>query len=154
MLLTRSRIGILSDRIGSRLIVIISLIVTMVGTLPFAFAGPGTNQILLAVALLIRGAGLGGLLIPITASAYMGLAREQVPDASTATRILQTIGGAFGSALLATIVQHQLSSSKIPNIQSVASAYNVAFWWAIGFTVIAILPALLLPVNKNGQVSK
>lgn len=107
----------------------------------------------MAVALLLRGAGLGGLLIPITASAYMGLARDKVPDASIATRILQTIGGAFGSAILATIVQHQLSSSNVSNIQNVAGAYNVAFWWAIGFTVIAIIPALLLPVRKNGQAT-
>ena len=56
-------------------------------------------------ALLIRGVGLGGLLIPIMTSAYMGLSRDQVPDASIATRILQTIGGTFGSAILAAIVQ-------------------------------------------------
>lgn len=76
MLLTRSWIGKLTDRIGSRIIVIISLLVTIVGTLPFAFAGADTNQIILAVALLIRGAGLGGLLIPIMASAYLGLKRD------------------------------------------------------------------------------
>jgi len=153
MLLTRSWIGRLADRIGSRIIVIISLVVTMVGTLPFAFAGSNTNQVLLAVALLIRGAGLGGLLIPIMASAYMGLSRDQVPDASIATRILQTIGGAFGSAILATIVQQQLSSNNVSNIQIVASAYNVAFWWSIGFTVIAIIPALLLSMHKNVSVT-
>ncbi|MBU2699489.1 EmrB/QacA subfamily drug resistance transporter [Sporomusaceae bacterium BoRhaA] len=150
MLLTRSWVGRLADRIGSRIIVIISLVVIMIGTLPFAFAGSDTNHVLLAVALLIRGAGLGGLLIPIMASAYRGLSRDQVPDASIATRILQTIGGAFGSAILATIAQHQLSSSYISDIQAVASSYNVAFWWSIGFTVIAIIPALLLPVRKNG----
>jgi len=149
MLLTRGKIGILADRIGSRLIVMISLVVTIVGTIPFAFAGADTNQILLAGALLIRGAGLGGLLIPIMASAYMGLSRDQVPDASIATRILQTIGGAFGSAILATVVQHQISSSYVSNIQAVAGAYNVAFWWSIGFTVIALIPALLLPMVKD-----
>jgi EmrB/QacA subfamily drug resistance transporter len=149
MLLTRSLVGRLTDRIGSRMIVTISLVVTVVGTLPFAFAGSNTNQILLAVALLIRGAGLGGLIIPIMASAYMGLSRNQVPDASIATRILMTIGGAFGSAILATIVQYKLSSSYISNIQTVTSAYNVAFLWSIGFTMISILPALLLSVRKN-----
>lgn len=148
MLLTRSWVGSLADRVGSRLIVIISLVITVIGTLPFAFAGVATNQVLLGVALLIRGAGLGGLLIPIMASAYIGLNRDQVPDASIATRILQTIGGAFGSAALATIVEHQLSSHSVFDIQIAASAYNVAFWWSIGFTVIAILPALLLPMRK------
>jgi EmrB/QacA subfamily drug resistance transporter len=154
MLLTRSWLGGLTDRIGSRMIVMISLVVTVAGTLPFAFAGTNTNQVLLAAALLIRGSGLGGLLIPIMASAYLGLRRDQVPHASIATRILQTIGGAFGSAILATIVQHQLSNSPVSDIQMVAGAYNVAFWWSIGFTVIAIIPALLLSMRKNGPASK
>lgn len=148
MLLTRSWVGSLADRVGSRLIVIISLVVTVIGTLPFAFTDAATNQVLLGTALLVRGAGLGGLLIPIMASAYIGLNRDQVPDASIATRILQTIGGAFGSAVLATIVEHQLSSYSVFDIQIAASAYNVAFWWSIGFTMVAIIPALLLPMRK------
>jgi hypothetical protein len=111
-------------------------------------------QVLLGAALLVRGAGLGGLLIPIMASAYIGLNKNQVPDASIATRILQTIGGAFGSAILATIVEHQLSSHSVFDIQIAASAYNVAFWWSIGFTVIAIIPALLLPMRKNGFTAR
>lgn len=149
MLLTRSLVGRLTDSIGSKLIIMISLVVTMVGTLPFAFASAHTNQVLLAAAMLLRGAGLGGLFIPIMASAYLGLRRDQVPDASIATRILQTIGGAFGSGILATIVQHQLSSHAVSDIQAVAGAYNVAFWWSIGFTMIAIIPAILLPMLKD-----
>jgi Arabinose efflux permease len=62
MLLTRSWAGKAADRSGSRTIVLLSLAGIAVGTLPFAFAGTATNYILLAVALLIRGAGLGGLL--------------------------------------------------------------------------------------------
>jgi hypothetical protein len=50
----------------------------------------------------------------------------------------------FRIGLLATIVEHQLSSRSVSDIQAVASAYNVAFWWSIGFIVIAIIPALLL----------
>ncbi len=149
MLLVRSWVGNLTDRIGSRIIVIMGLLVTVVGTLPFAFAKGDTNQVLLAAALLVRGAGLGGLTIPIMASAYMGLSRDQVPDASIVTRILMTIGGAFGPAIFATIVQHQLSGRSVSVIQTVASAYNVAFWWSIGFAVIAIIPALLLPMRKS-----
>jgi hypothetical protein len=100
--------------------------------------------VLLAAALLMRGAGQGGLFIPIMASAYIGLGREQVPDASIATRILSTIGGAFGSGILATVVQHQISSHTGSGVNTVAGAYNVAFWWSIGFAAIAAIPALLL----------
>lgn len=153
MLLTRSWLGKLTDRIGSRIIVIASLMVIIAGTLPFAFASSATNQFILAAALLIRGCGLNGLLIPIMASAYMGLKREQVPDASTASRILQTIGGAFGSAILATILANGLSIRNVSNIATVSSAYNAAFGWSIAFTVIAIIPALLLPMHKEVLVT-
>lgn len=43
MLLTRGWLGRLTDRIGSRTIVIVSLLVTTMGTLPFAFASSDNN---------------------------------------------------------------------------------------------------------------
>nr|WP_207635942.1 MFS transporter [Desulforamulus ruminis] len=46
MLLTRSWFGSLTDRIGPRIIVVVSLMVTLVGSLPFAFAGSDTNHLL------------------------------------------------------------------------------------------------------------
>lgn len=151
MLLTRTQMGKLTDRIGARPIVMVSLIITAVGTLPFAFADSGTNAILLGAALLIRGAGLGGVFIPLMVSAYVGLGSEQIPHASIATRILQTIGGAFGSAVLATIVEHQLASHSASGIQNVVSAYNVAFWWSVGFTILSVIPTLFLTVYKKTE---
>jgi MFS family permease len=155
MLATRSWFGTLTDRIGSPLIVLVSLIVTALGTLPFAFANVSTNPVLLAVALLVRGAGLGRILIPIFASAYVGIEKKHIPDASTATRILQTIGGAFGSAILATVIQNQLTIHQtMKAAQAIVGAYNVAFWWSIGFTVISIIPALFLPMHKKAPEIK
>jgi hypothetical protein len=61
MLLTHSRIGRLTDKIGARVIVLVSLVVTVLGTIPFAFAEGSTSNILLMLALLVRGAGLGGI---------------------------------------------------------------------------------------------
>lgn len=151
MLLTRTQMGKLTDRIGARPIVMVSLIITAVGTLPFAFADSGTNAILLGAALLIRGAGLGGVFIPLMVSAYVGLNSEQIPHASIATRILQTIGGAFGSAVLATIVEQQLASRSASGIQNVVSAYNVAFWWSVGFTILSVIPTLFLTVYKKPE---
>lgn len=150
MLFTRSQMGKLTDRIGARPIVLVSLVITAIGTLPFAFADSHTNSILLTAALLVRGAGLGGVFIPIMVSAYLGVKDAEIPHASIATRILQTIGSAFGSAVLATILEHQLAQHSAAGIQYVASSYNVAFWWSVGFTVIAIIPTLFL-ANKHSE---
>ncbi|WP_332238857.1 MDR family MFS transporter [Sporolactobacillus sp. KGMB 08714] len=149
MLLTRSWAGKAADRSGSRTIVLLSLAGIAVGTLPFAFAGTATNYILLAVALLIRGAGLGGLLIAIMVSAYIGLPREQIPHASIATRIFQTIGGAFGSAILATVAEHQMAGHADTDLHAVSNAFDVSFWWAIGFAAVAAIPTLFLAMHKK-----
>ncbi|AIQ57639.1 MDR family MFS transporter [Paenibacillus borealis] len=153
MLLTRSWIGSLSDRIGSRIIVILSLLVTIFATLPFAFAGSDTNLILLAAALVVRGAALNGLLIPVMVSAYVGLRKDQIPHASISMKICQTIGGAFGAAILATVSQHQLSGQSASSLQNIAGAYDVAFWWSIGFAVIALIPALILPSHRSSPAA-
>ncbi|MZQ82733.1 DHA2 family efflux MFS transporter permease subunit [Paenibacillus sp. 5J-6] len=149
MLLTRSWIGGLSDRIGSRNIVLVSLAVTLAASIPFAFAGIETNHILLGVAQLVRGAALNGILIPIMVSAYEGLRKEQIPHASISTRIFQTIGGAFGAAILATVIGQQVTSGTAVSLTSLASAYQVAFWWSVGFAAASILPAMFLSNRKK-----
>jgi EmrB/QacA subfamily drug resistance transporter len=149
MLFTRSWAGKTADRDGSRNVVLLSLAAVAVGTLPFAFAGTNTNFILLAVALLIRGAGLGGLFISIMASALVGLKRDQVPHASTATRITNTIGGAFGTAILATVAQHQMAGHADSDLNAISNAFNASFWWSIGFVIVAVIPTLFLTMHKK-----
>lgn len=102
-----------------------------------------------AAALLIRGAGLGGLLIAIMMSAYIGLPREQVPHASIATRIFQTIGGAFGSAILATVAQQQMAGHAGSDLHALAHSFDVSFWWTIRFTLVAVIPTLFLTMYKK-----
>lgn len=149
MLLTRSWAGKMADRDGSRNIVLFSLAAVAIGTLPFAFAGADTNYILLSIALLVRGAGLGGLFIAIMMSSYIGLPKEQIPHASIATRIFQTIGGAFGSAILASVVQNQMAGHANTDLSATARAFNISFWWSIGFTVVAVIPTLFLIMRKK-----
>jgi hypothetical protein len=79
------------------------------------------------------------------AAAYLGLAPSQVHNASTVTRISQQIGGAFGTAILAMILTTQLHAHAASGLSGQAAAFSTAFWWLLGFTVMAIIPALALP---------
>ena len=87
MLLTRGSAGRLTDRIGARPVVVVGFLLTIAGTLAFTQAGLHTNELLLGVSLVLRGAGLGAVTIPVIAAAYLGLRSDQVPHASIATRI-------------------------------------------------------------------
>ncbi|MEK8129479.1 hypothetical protein WMW72_16355 [Paenibacillus filicis] len=143
--------GAIASQLDSTMVnvAINTLAVTLVASIPFAFAWVDTNHFLLGAAQLVRGAALNGILIPILVSSYKGLRKEQIPHASISTRIFQTIGGAFGSAILATVIGQQLKEGAGASLSSLAHAYQTAFWWSVGFAAISFLPAMFLSGREN-----
>lgn len=142
-LLPRVITGRLTDRLGPGPVVLAGTLVATAGTVPFALAGPHTGVLLFSVALVVRGAGLGAATIAVMAAAYEGLRREEIPHASSATRITQQVGGAFGAAVLAVILERQ-AAGHAAGTAGLAGAFGTTFWWCLGFTVLGLLPALLL----------
>jgi EmrB/QacA subfamily drug resistance transporter len=135
--------GGLTDRIGPRPVILAGIVLTALGTVPFAMADQHTNGLLLAAAQVVRGVGLSAATMAVMIGAFNGLAREQIPHASSATRIMQQVGGSFGTAVLAVILQTQLADHPGPAGQAIAFGHT--FTLALAFTVLAVVPALLLP---------
>ena len=150
-LLVRVRVGELTDRVGARPVVLAGIALTVAGTLPFALAGPNTDQLLLDATLVVRGAGLGAVIVPIMANVYQGLPEKQIPHASSASRIVQQVGGAFGAAVLAVALDSRIAGSAATGGVGIAAAFEHAFWWSTGFAVLAFVPALLLPRRKRDR---
>jgi EmrB/QacA subfamily drug resistance transporter len=146
MLLTRSLVGRMTDRYGARLVTLPAIAITFIGTLPFVFFDAATPVWLIWLALLVRGMGVGGVTIPVMTDAYVGMPKPRIPQVSIATRIIQNVGAAFGTALLATVVTNAFA---VPNagLARLSSAYHVGFLVSLAFTVIAFLPAAFL-TNK------
>jgi MFS family permease len=147
-LLTRGPLGRLTDRVGARPVVLVGIALTVLGTLGYAVAGAHTSLWLLGAALVVRGAGLSAANLAVMAAAYQGIGREQVPHASSATRILQQIGGAFGTAVLAVLLARQVAAHPA------AVAFGHTFWWSLAFTALAVVPALFLPRVRAAETEK
>jgi MFS family permease len=145
MLVVRPMVGTLTDKYGARLVVLPSIAITIIGTLPFAFFDADTAQWIIWVVLFIRGMGVGGITIPVMSDSFVGLQKSQVPAASIATRIIQNVGAASGSAILATVVSNALLQET--TINHFAHAYHVGFVTSLIFMVLSIIPALYL-TNK------
>ena len=144
-LFSRTLAGRLTDSIGARWVAVVGFAIVAIATIPFAFATPTTNEWYLMGALFVRGFGMGAVFIPIMTAAFVGLERTDVPHASILTRISQQVGGSFGVALLAVILEGAVASYAVPTLTNVAMAFNQAFWWCVGLSALAIIVALALP---------
>jgi MFS family permease len=143
-LAARLVVGKLVARLGARLVTIGSFLLAAAATVPFAFAGPDTSLWPLGVVLLIRGFGIGTVLVPPMSVAYRDVPLAGVPHATMNTRITQQVGASFGTAIVAVALQSLLA-------QGATSAFQGAFWWAIGITIAALIPALALPTEATKE---
>jgi EmrB/QacA subfamily drug resistance transporter len=141
-LAARLVVGKLVDRFGARAVTIASFLLAAAATVPFAFAGPHTSQWWLGAMLLIRGLGVGAVLIPSMSVAYQDVPSAGIPHATMNTRIAQQVGASFGTAIVAVALQSQLAHGA-------TSAFQGAFWWTVGITVAAVIPAIALPTSDR-----
>jgi MFS family permease len=143
-LAARFAVGQLVARFGARLVTIASFLLAAAATAPFAFAGPRTSLWLLGAVLVLRGFGIGTVLVPPMSVAYQDVPPAGIPHATMNTRIAQQVGTSFGIAIAAVALQSLLTHGA-------TSAFQGAFWWAIGITVAALIPALALPVSRAAK---
>ena len=145
--------GTLVDRVSPRPIVLVGMALATVGTIPYAQVGARTSELALGAALVIRGAGLGAVFVPALTVAYRGLRHEAIPRATSAVRIFQQVGASFGTAVLAVILQQQSAAHATGGSSGLATAFSHTFWWTLGFTALAFVPALLMPTASPRAAS-
>jgi MFS family permease len=140
-ILSRFVTGSAIDRIGARVIALSGFAIVTVSTIPFALAGAHSSERQLAGWLVVRGFGLGAVTMPVMVAGYIGLDKHQIPHSSVLTRTAQQIGGSFGTAVLAVILQDGIAAHpKTP-----VDAFHTAFGWSVGFSAVAVLLSLTLP---------
>jgi EmrB/QacA subfamily drug resistance transporter len=157
--------GRLTDSLGAGRIVPVGVLVALVGTGAYTQLDASTPYALLAVALWVRGIGLGMTMMPSMAAAYQTLSRAAVPRATTAINIIRTIGGSFGTAVLSVVLERRIAANlpgaggSLASLRGVAGggappprvadalahAFGQTFWWALGLTALALIPAWFLP---------
>ncbi len=161
--------GKLTDRYGAGRVVPAGLLIASIGTVAYTQLGAHTNFAFLAVSLFVRGIGFGFVMMPAISAAYQTLAPLQVPRASTAINIVQRVGGSIGTALVAVVLEHQirvqvhalsggLSAVSLASpvalaklAQPLSTAFGNTFWWALGLTLLALVPAALLARKAPGR---
>ena len=140
-------LGVITERFGYRIVSSVGTILAIVGTLPLLWMAQNQlSPVLLAVSLFARGAGQGAVFLPAISAAYVSVARDQLALASTASNIVQRLGGPLGTTIIAIVLSH--SSSYVSAVRQ--HEFTAAFVALIGLQLILLTLASRLP-RRLGQ---
>jgi EmrB/QacA subfamily drug resistance transporter len=147
MVLMMPLVGKLADRHGGGPLALFGVIFTALMTVPFALIGAHTSIVLLFVAMMLRGAGIGFAFMPAMTAAYAALRREELSDATPQLNVLQRVGGSIGTAILAVVLQRAAAGAH--TLSAAASAFGTAFWFSVGISALAVIPCVVLVVAER-----
>jgi hypothetical protein len=102
------------------------------------------------------------------AAAYATLSPQAVPRATSALNVIQRVGGSLGTALLAVLLQSKIAGlpgaaaegggiGRLPEgvreriADPLAGAFSDTFWWAVGMSALALIPAVILARSERRE---
>jgi EmrB/QacA subfamily drug resistance transporter len=142
MLLVMPLVGRLTERFGGGRISIVGVSILCIGTVPLAFVGASTSIVQISLVLLLRGVGIGFAFVPAMSAAFASMRPEQLSDATPQLNVLQRLGGAIGVAVLAVVLQR--GELHAHSLGQFAGAFDSAYWWSLGISLLALVPCLAL----------
>ncbi|AYU56395.1 DHA2 family efflux MFS transporter permease subunit [Staphylococcus debuckii] len=143
MLVTRPIIGKLIDSKGAEIVSFVSILISIMSTIPFIFITDHTSLWWLYLMLFARGCSVGGIMLGFTSSAYIGLADKDLPPAGVAINMIENLGSSFGTALIAAITAYFMSYNMLSTAQEL-SGYQGGFALSAILLIILLLPLLKL----------
>jgi len=148
MLVTRPLIGKMIDKIGAKYVVMVSIVLSLIGSIPLIFITENTSMIWISIVLFIRGTSIGGINLPLMSDAYTGLDSKQIPEAGVGINIIENLGSSFGSAIIATVVATVIQGLQ-PTIANSIKGYQAGFLVSAVVLALIIIPSLFLTNKRN-----
>jgi EmrB/QacA subfamily drug resistance transporter len=137
----------LTQRFGGGRVALCGVSLLCISTLPFTFIGADTSIVAISLVLVVRGLSIGLCFMPAMSAAFSAMRPEQVSDATPQINALQRTGGAIGTAVLAVVLQRAGAHAHSP--AELASAFDTAYWWALGIAALSLIPCLMLLRAEN-----
>ena len=142
MLMVMPFTGRLTERLGGGRLALAGVTVLCLSTIPLCFIGTTTSILAISVVLLVRGVGIGLAFVPAMSVAFASMRPDQLSDASPQLNVVQRLGGAIGTAVLAVVLQR--SSGAIHTPAKLAGAFGTAYTWSLALSALALIPCVLL----------
>jgi EmrB/QacA subfamily drug resistance transporter len=145
MLIVMPLVSRFTQRFGAGRVAIGGVAILSLASVPLAFVGTGTSIFYISIVLLLRGVGIGFSFMPAMTAAFASLRPSQLSDATPQLNVVQRVGGAIGTAVLAVVLQRATGHA----VSKPASAFQDAYWWSVGICVLSLIPCFVLMRAEN-----
>jgi EmrB/QacA subfamily drug resistance transporter len=135
--------GRLTERFGGGRIALAGVSLLTLSTVPLAFVTAQTSILLLSLVFVLRGVSIGMSFMPAMTAAFASMRPAQLADATPQINVLMRLGGAIGTAVLAVALQ-RAAAGHLPTPPALAQAFDTAYWWALGISLLSLIPCLML----------
>ncbi len=132
----------LTERFGGGRVTLAGVSVLCLSTIPLVFLNATTSIVGISLVLAVRGVSIGLCFMPAMTAAFGALRPEQISDATPQLNVLQRVGGAVGTSVLAVVLAR--ASVGAHTSAQLASAFGQAYWWGLGIAALAFIPAIML----------
>lgn len=145
MLLVMPLVSRFTQRFGGGRVAIGGVVILSLASIPLAFVGANTSIAFISLILLLRGVGIGFSFMPAMTAAFAALRPSQLSDATPQLNVVQRVGGAIGTAVLAVVLQRATGHALTKPV----GAFQDAYWWSVGICVLSLIPCLVLLRAEN-----
>ncbi len=145
MLIVMPLVSRFTQRFGGGRVAIGGVLILSLASVPLAFVGNNTSILFISFILLLRGVGIGFSFMPAMTAAFAALRPSQLSDATPQLNVVQRVGGAIGTAVLAVVLQRATGHA----VSKPAGAFQDAYWWSVGICVLSLIPCLVLLRAEN-----
>ncbi|HEV2975801.1 MAG TPA: DHA2 family efflux MFS transporter permease subunit [Solirubrobacteraceae bacterium] len=145
MLLVMPLVSRFTQRFSAGRVAIGGVAILSLASIPLAFVGTSSSILLISLVLLVRGVGIGFSFMPAMTAAFAALRPSELSDATPQLNVVQRVGGAIGTAVLAVVLQRATGHA----VTKPASAFQDAYWWSVGICVLSLIPCVVLLRAEN-----
>jgi MFS family permease len=137
----------LAGRVDTRFVIAGGVILSMLGTLPFALAGASGGDVVLLAGQFLQGFGMAAVSLPVMTLAFASLSHSETPRGSAAFNLVKQVGAPFGVTVIAVLLQH--FSGTAASAEALTGAFNATFWWVLALSALPLALAFLLPKERR-----
>ena len=139
----------LAGRVDTRFVIAGGVVLTMLGTLPFALASASGGDVILLAGQFLQGFGMAAVSLPVMTLAFANLTDAETPRGSAAFNVVKQVGAPFGVTVIAVVLQNHLTN--VTTADAALGAFNASFWWVFALSAVPLLLAFLLPKLPRGR---